>query len=271
MDRLQVDPLLAVDLSADYPGRARVLDSVRFSIARGEVAGLIGPSGSGKSTVALAVLRLLEFRGGRVRGSIRFDGRQLMECRPAEMRRIRGKEIGLVLQSPVAALNPALPIETQLREVWRAHADQPWRNAKEAAFALLARMGLPADAGFVRRRPRELSVGQAQRVAIAMAVLHRPKLLIADEPTSALDPESRGGILDLFEQLNAELGVSILYVSHDLASVARLCHTVGTLEAGKLLRWESSGRDLIELNHALSVDPPFVCGVRARAAVPAAL
>jgi len=100
-----------------------------------------------------------------------------------------------------------------------------------------------------------LSVGQAQRVAIAMAVLHRPKLLIADEPTSALDPESQGGILELFEQLNTELGVSILYVSHDLASVERLCGTVGVLEGGRLARWETAGRGLINLNHAVSDSP----------------
>jgi len=253
MDRA-VEPLLSVALTADYPGRPGVLDGVSFSIARGEIAGLIGPSGSGKSTVALAVMRLLELRGGRVRGSIRLDGRELMDCRTSELRRIRGKEIGLVLQSPMASLNPALRIETQLREAWRAHEEAPWRTAKDATLALLAQMGLPADAEFVRRYPRELSVGQAQRVAIAMAVLHRPKLLIADEPTSALDPESRGGILDLFEQLNRELGVSILYVSHDLASVERLCHTVGVLEAGRLVRWERLDRGLIDLNHALS-DP----------------
>jgi ABC-type dipeptide/oligopeptide/nickel transport system ATPase component len=114
-------------------------------------------------------------------------------------------------------------------------------------------MGLPADHEFVRRYPRQLSVGQAQRVAIAMAVIHRPKLLIADEPTSALDPESRAGILDLFEQLNAELGVSILYVSHDIASVKRLCHTVTALEAGRIARGETVARGLIE--HHAATDP----------------
>jgi peptide/nickel transport system ATP-binding protein len=251
MDR-EVEPLLAVNVTADYPGRPRVLDAVRFAIGRGEIAGLIGASGSGKSTVALAVMRLLDLRGGAVHGSIRFDGRELMGLDAGEMRRIRGKEIGLVLQSPMAALNPALRIETQLREAWRAHRSAPWRSAKAEALALLARMGLPADAEFVRRYPRQLSVGQAQRVAIAMAVMHRPKLLIADEPTSALDPESRGGILELFEQLNVELGVAILYVSHDLASVERICHTVGVLEDGRLVRWAPAARGLIDLNHALS-------------------
>jgi ABC-type glutathione transport system ATPase component len=271
MDRGQVAPLLDVNLSAGYPARPRVLDGVRFSLDRGEIVGLIGPSGSGKSTVALAVLRLLELRGGTAHGSIRFDGRELMELRAAELRRIRGKEIALVMQSPVAALNPALRIETQLREMWRAHEAAPWQSARDAARALLERIGLPAGDEFLRRYPRELSVGQAQRVAIAMAVMHRPKLLIADEPTSALDPGSRNGILELFEQLNAELGISILYVSHDLASVERLCRRAGVLEGGRLARWETPGRGLINLDHALSADAVDSRGCASGATAAAAL
>jgi peptide/nickel transport system ATP-binding protein len=232
-----VGNLLEVDLSADYPGRPGVLQEVRFGIARGEVAGLVGESGSGKSTLALALLRLIELRGGAVRGSIRFDGRELMECAPGELRRIRGREIALVFQSPMSALNPALRIETQLREVWRAHSTEAWSGARPRVQELMVRIGLPAGTAFLRRYPRQLSVGQAQRVAIAMAVMHRPKLLIADEPTSSLDPASRGGILDLFEKLNRELGISILYISHDLASVARLCRTAGVIEGGRLVDW----------------------------------
>lgn len=235
IDRSNV--LLAVDLSADYPGRPGVLQDVCFTISRGDVAGLIGHSGSGKSTLALALLRLLELRGGAVRGHIRFEGRDLMQCTARELRLIRGREIALVFQSPMSALNPALRIETQLREVWRAHSAERWSAARPGVEELLARMGLPAGAEFLRRYPRQLSVGQAQRVAIAMAVLHRPKLLIADEATSALDPASRGGILDLFERLNRELGISILYISHDLASVARLCRTTGVIESGRLVEW----------------------------------
>jgi ABC-type glutathione transport system ATPase component len=216
---------------------------------RGDIAGLIGPSGSGKSTLALAILRLVELRGGRVRGSIRFDGRELLEASDGELRQVRGSEIGLVLQSPISALNPALRIETQLREVWRAHSGEAWGTARGGVTGLLGRMGLPTGAEFLRLYPRQVSVGQAQRVAIAMAVMHRPKLLIADEPTSALDPESRGGILDLFEGLNRELGASVLYVSHDLESVARLCRSVGVLERGRLVRWIPVARGLIE-HHA---------------------
>jgi ABC-type glutathione transport system ATPase component len=233
--------LLAVDISADYAGKPGVLDGVRFRLCRGEVAGIVGESGSGKSTLALALLRLIEWRGGALRGSIRFDGRELLECAPGELRRIRGGEIALVFQSPMSALNPALRIETQLREVWRAHSTESWSGARPRIQESLVRLGLPADAAFLRRYPRQLSVGQAQRVAIAMAVMHRPKLLIADEPTSSLDPASRGGILDLFERLNRELGISILYISHDLPSVARLCRTAGVIEAGRLVDWGPAG------------------------------
>ncbi len=231
------EPLLAVDISADYPQKPGVLRDVRFSVAGGEIVGLIGQSGSGKSTIALAVLRLLELRGGAVRGEIRFAGRDLMACGERELRKIRGRDIGLVLQSPMSALNPALRIETQLHEAWRAHRPEPWADAKDSILELLRSMDLPADRDFLRRYPRHLSVGQAQRVVIAMAVMHGPKLLVADEATSALDPASRGEILDLFADLNRDRRMSMLYVSHDLESVARLCHTVGVLEQGRLVRW----------------------------------
>jgi ABC-type glutathione transport system ATPase component len=137
----------------------------------------------------------------------------------------------------MSALNPALRIETHLREAWRAHRSESWASAREESRDLLMRMGLPADDAFLRRYPRQLSVGQAQRVVIAMAVMHRPKLLIADEATSALDAASRDEILALFRKLNVELQMAILYVSHDLPSVGRLCHTVGVLEAGRLVEY----------------------------------
>ncbi len=229
-------PLLSVALSADYPQKPGVLRDVRFSIATGEILGLVGESGSGKSTIALAIMGLLDLRGGSLRGEILFAGRDLLAANERALRSIRGREIGLVLQSPVSALNPALRIETQLREAWRAHRAESWASARPFTQELMARMGLPADRALLRHYPRQLSVGQAQRVAIAMAVMHRPKLLIADEPTSALDPGSRRGILDLFRELNRQMGIGMLYISHDLDSVASLCHTAAVLEAGRLVR-----------------------------------
>jgi peptide/nickel transport system ATP-binding protein len=235
----RAEPLLAVDISADYPGRPGVLRDVRFEVFPGEILGLIGRSGSGKSTIAFAIPRLLELRGGMVRGRLRFAGCDLMAASQSELRRLRGKEIAIVLQSPISALNPTLRLETQLREAWRAHRAESWSEGRDHARALLGRMGLPSDEGFLRRYPRQLSLGQAQRVVITMAVLHRPKLLIADEPTSALDPATGGEILELFRQVNRDSGTAILYVSHDLSSVASLCHRVAVVHEGTVAGWGS--------------------------------
>lgn len=225
-------PLLSVRISVDYPERPGALENVAFDIEEGEIFGLAGESGAGKSTVALAILRLLEMRGGRVRGRILFGARDLMACRERDLRRIRGREVALVLQSPIAALNPALRLETQIREAWRAHSQVRWAEAKPAVRALLCRMALPEDDAFLRRYPGQISVGQAQRVVIAIAVLHQPRLLIADEPSSALDAASRAEILDLFRRLNRDQGTAILYISHDLASIAELCHRSAVLRPG---------------------------------------
>lgn len=229
-------PLLSLDLSADYRNKPAALDHVQFEIEAGECFGLIGESGSGKSTMALAVMRLLEMRGGRVRGSLLFEGRDLLRLSGREMRRIRGCRIALVPQSPLSALNPVLRLETHLREAWGLHSRVGWRDAREEVCDLLRRMGLPSDDGFLRRFPHQVSVGQAQRVLIAMAVLHRPSLLIADEPTSALDPSSQREILALLGRLNRDYGMAMLYISHDLPSVVEFCSRVGVLQGGRLIR-----------------------------------
>jgi len=228
-------PLMSVRISVDYPQKQCAIQNVAFDIEAGEIFGLAGPSGAGKSTIALAILRLLEMRGGKVRGRILFDGRDLMNCGERELRRIRGREIALVLQSPIAALNPALRLESQIREAWRTHSEVSWGNAKSMVRALFRRMELPEDDGFLRRYPAQISVGQAQRVVIAMAVLHQPRLLIADEPSSALDPRSRAEILDLFRTLHRDQGAAILYISHDIASIGELCHRSAVLQPGGCL------------------------------------
>src|SRR5947209_1641946 len=144
-------PLLSVRVSVDYPQKPGVLDDVAFDIDEGEIFGLGGASGAGKSTIALAILRLLEMRGGHVRGRILFDGRDLMTCRERDLRHIRGRDIALVPQSPVAALNPALRLETQIREAWRAHSRVRWREACMEVRARFRQMGLPEDDSFLRR------------------------------------------------------------------------------------------------------------------------
>ena len=183
-----MESLLKISLSAHYANKPAVLREVAFEIGRGEILGLVGPSGCGKSTLSLAILRLLHLKRGTATGSIEFQGRDLMRLRESEMRALRGKEIGLVLQSPLASLNPALRIGTQLAEAWRAHVKSSREECDQAIRQMLSTVSLPSDDEFLRRYPSQMSVGQAQRVLIGMAVLHRPALLLADEPTSALDP-----------------------------------------------------------------------------------
>ena len=226
--------LLEARFSVDYPNKPGVLRDVELDIGEGEVLGLVGESGSGKSTIALALLRLLDHKGGSVKGEVLFDGQDLLKLRPREMRDIRGREIALVLQSPIASLNPALRIGSQLAEAWRAHNSET-RLWKERALELFHLVSLPPEQGFLDRYPRQLSVGQAQRVLIAMAILHRPRLLIADESTSALDAITQSEILALFRRLNRELNMAMLFISHDLLSVASLCQRIAILQNGRII------------------------------------
>lgn len=228
-------PLLSLRLSVDYPNKPGVLAHTVLEIQRGEVVGLVGESGSGKSTIALAILHLLHLKGGRAQGQVIFAGENLLEKSERELRAIRGRRISVVLQSPLTALNPAVKIGAQLREAWRAHASGDKNACEQAIGDALRCVSLPADESFLKRRPSQLSVGQAQRVVIAMAILHRPELLIADEATSALDTITQSEILNLFSRLNRELGMAILYISHDLLSVAALCDRIAILNAGKII------------------------------------
>jgi peptide/nickel transport system ATP-binding protein len=228
-------PILSARITVDYLNRPGVLQEVPLTIHPGEVVGLVGQSGSGKSTFALACLRLLDRKGARAHGELGFRGEDLLRRTEREMRRIRGKHIGLVLQSPLSALNPALTLGRQIEEAWKAHEPGNLREGKQRIRDLLEQVALPAEEEFLKRYPRQISVGQAQRLLIAMAVLHRPALLIADEPTSALDVITQSEILALFSRLNRELGVAILFISHDLLSVANLCHRVTILKGGQVV------------------------------------
>jgi ABC-type dipeptide/oligopeptide/nickel transport system ATPase component len=229
------NPALQIRLSARYSGKPDVLRDVTLDIEEGEIVGLIGESGSGKSTLALAILRLLELKGGVSRGELVFCGRHLEGLTQREMQQIRGKEIALVPQSALASLNPALRIGTHFAEAWKAHYRAPSGPWKKRVLDTLERVGLPGDERFLCLYPRQLSVGQAQRVLIAMAVLHRPRLLIADEPTSALDAITRAEVIDLLRDLNREINMAVLFISHDLLLVASLCRRVAILENGEIV------------------------------------
>jgi ABC-type dipeptide/oligopeptide/nickel transport system ATPase component len=228
-------PLLSASVSVDYPRKTGVLRDISLQIEPGEILGLVGHSGSGKSTLALALMGLLPLKGAKIRGQVVFQGEDLLPKSESELRKIRGRTMSIVLQSPLTALNPALTIGAQLLEAWRAHANGTREQCLQAAHAALESVSLPGDAEFLRRKPSQLSVGQGQRVLIAMAVLHRPALLIADEPTSALDTITQSEILRLFDELNRKLGTAILYISHDLLSVAALCHRIAILQDARIV------------------------------------
>ena len=224
------EPLLKLRIAAGYPGHPDVLRELALEVGEGEIVGLAGPSGEGKSTIAKAILGLLPFQGGTCRGEILFQGRNLLALNGRQMREVRGKRIALVPQSPIESLNPNLRLGGQLEEAWRAH-----ESGKPDWEPLLESVSLPAGRAFLRQYPSSLSVGQAQRFLIAMAMLHHPALLVADEATSALDSITQAAILALFRRLNRERGVSILFISHDLAAVASLCHRVAVLRQGRVV------------------------------------
>jgi ABC-type dipeptide/oligopeptide/nickel transport system ATPase component len=228
-------PLLSLRLSVSYPGKNGVLRDLALELRRGEILGLVGQSGCGKSTLALAILKLLHLKNARAEGSIFFNGRDLMPLKERAMRSLRGKEMALVLQSPMSSLNPALRLGTQLEEAWNVHQRSTREDRARALLETLENVSLPANDKFLRQYPAQLSVGQAQRVLIAMAVMHRPPLLIADEPTSALDIITQAEILQLFSGLSRKLGMSILYISHDLLSVATISQRVAVMERGEIV------------------------------------
>ena len=248
-EKSQRDALLSAHLSVQYGNKPPVLRDVQLDIQRGEVLGLVGQSGSGKSTLAMAILGLIDRERTDAQGSIFFEGSDLLTLREAELRSLRGRKIALVLQSPLSSLNPALKIRTQLRETWRAHASGSSTDCDSTIRKALESVALPSDGDFLRKYPAQMSVGQAQRVLIAMAVVHRPALLIADEATSALDVITQAEILKLFRELNRNSGMAILYISHDLASVAGICDRVAILHQGEIVESGDTTKVLTTPSH----------------------
>jgi len=242
-------PLLSMRVSVRYQKGSCVIRDARLEIQQGEILGLVGQSGSGKSTLALAILGLLDTKRAEITGSIEFCGTDSLRLREREMRMIRGRTLGLVLQSPLTSLNPALKIRTQMREAWRAHANGNSSDCETAVREAVRNVSLPDTDEFLKRCPSQLSVGQAQRVLIAMAVMHRPALLVADEATSALDIITQSEILALFARLNQGSQMSILYISHDLPSVASICHRIAILHKGEIVECATTEKIFTDPQH----------------------
>jgi ABC-type glutathione transport system ATPase component len=252
---------MQVRVSAGY-GTKSILSNVCFEISAGESLGLVGTSGAGKTTLVMALLGLLPWRGGRESGEVLIDGQNLLTMSRRDARQIRGKKIALVPQSPMTALNAAVSLRSHFEEAWRAH-DSSGRKALEVRLQeLMAEVQLPSESSFLRVRPGQISVGQAQRVLIALALLHRPAILIADEPTSALDPVTQSEILSLLRRLNCQHGTALLYISHDLVSVLQLCDRMAVLNSGSIVECLPIGQieralhpATLALLHALPVPP----------------
>jgi ABC-type glutathione transport system ATPase component len=223
--------LLRVNIQASY-GAREVLHDIRFDLYAGEALGFVGTSGAGKSTLVMALLGLLPWRGGKVAGEVLLEGCNLLGLPEREMRRLRGTKLALVPQSPMTALNAAVSLRAHFEEAWSAHEQTGRKGLQARLEQLLPEVQLPVDGDFLNRRPGEISVGQAQRVMIALALLHRPAILIADEPTSALDPVTQAEILGLLRRLNRSMETTLLYISHDLISVLQLCDRMAVLDAG---------------------------------------
>ncbi|WP_136052530.1 ATP-binding cassette domain-containing protein [Microbacterium sp. K36] len=225
--------LTVEDLVIEIDGR-RVVDGVSLQVPDGTRLGVIGESGSGKSLTALAVLGLLP-EGATAHGSIRWDGTELIGMPDRELARLRGDDIGIVFQEPRTALNPIRTVGRQIAESIRIHEGLGRREARDRAIAEAARVRLPDPETIVDRYPHQLSGGQRQRVAIAMALACRPRLLIADEPTTALDVTIQAEILSLLLGLVADEGMSLLFITHDLAVLSQVAIEGVVLEHGRVV------------------------------------
>ncbi|MCC9196805.1 ABC transporter ATP-binding protein [Arthrobacter sp. zg-Y820] len=227
---------LSIEVTGTQSGKMRIVDDVSFSVARGSSVALVGESGSGKTVTALSIMGLSGATGtGVVGGSIRFDGIDIVTASERTKRSIRGARIGMIFQQPTRSLNPAYSVGDQIAESARRHLGLTRKEAWNRAVQMLDRVGIANAAARAREYPHAFSGGMCQRVMIAMAMVCEPELLIADEPTTALDVTVQRKILDLITEIQLETGVSVLFVSHDLAVVAEFCQRVVVMYAGNVV------------------------------------
>jgi peptide/nickel transport system ATP-binding protein len=233
------EPLLQVeDLCTHFftrNGVAKAVDGVSFSLAKGEILGLVGESGSGKSVTGFSILRLVDPPGRIVSGRIMFGGQDLASLDERSLRAIRGKRIAMIFQDPMMTLNPVLRIDTQMVEAVLAHEKVSHKAALDRCRQVLAMVGIPAPDERLTAYPHHFSGGMRQRVAIAIALLHEPDLIIADEPTTALDVTIQAQILAEVQRLCAETGATLIWISHDLSVVSALADRIAVMYAGRIV------------------------------------
>jgi peptide/nickel transport system ATP-binding protein len=228
-------PVLQVDQLSVAFGDRTAVSAISFTIAEGETLGLVGESGSGKSATSLAILRLLP-PSATTSGRIAFNGTDLLSLDAAAMRRHRGRDIAMIFQEPMTALNPVMQVGAQIAEAVRAHNPDLSRKAvREKVVAAMLQVGLPDVERRRRDYPHQFSGGQRQRILIAMSIVNRPRLLIADEPTTALDVTVQAQILELLRELRDIHRLSMLFVSHDLAVVSQIADRVAVMQQGSIV------------------------------------
>ena len=220
---------------ASKQGDIRAVDGVDLTVNAGEVLGLVGESGSGKSVTGFSIMGLVDAPGRIVAGDILFAGRSLTGLDERGWRTLRGRELAMIFQDPMLTLNPVLRIDTQIVEAIRAHADVSVARAREWAQQALAEVGIPSPAERMLAYPHQFSGGMRQRVAIAIALLHGPKLLIADEPTTALDVTIQGQILAQVQALAASRGTAVIWITHDLSVVSGLADRIAVMYGGRIV------------------------------------
>jgi peptide/nickel transport system ATP-binding protein len=235
---IRQESILEVEhLKVQFPTRRGILtavDDVSFAIAPGEVLGVVGESGAGKSITGMAVIGLLDPPGRIAAGEVRLEGRRIDNLPHEELRRIRGRRIGVIFQDPLTSLNPLYTIGQQLEETILTHLPLSNAQAREKALSLLREVGIPAPEARYGNYPHHFSGGMRQRVVIALALAAEPRLLIADEPTTALDVSIQAQIIALLKRLAAERGAAVMLITHDMGVIAETAHRVAVMYAGRL-------------------------------------
>ena len=238
-------------------GVIKAVDGVSLQLRRGEILGLVGESGSGKSVTGFSIMGLVGERGRIHAERMHFDGHDLLKASPEQMRSLRGDKLSMIFQDPMMTLNPTLRIDTQMIEAVRAHENVSRQAARARALEVLHMVGIPAPEERLKVYPHHLSGGMRQRIAIAIALLNGPKLIIADEPTTALDVTIQGQILYEVQKLCREMGTALIWITHDLALVSGLADRMAVMYAGRIV--ESTTTDAL-INHPLH---PYTHGLMA--------